>query len=248
MTTISKHASLAEWFATPLGEYLLAQERAWIDSVVPDLFGYHALQLGLPKVDLLRESRITNRLTVAPTEGADVLAQWHELPFDAQSVDLVLMPHVLEFVENPHEVLREVDRVLRPEGRALIVGFNPWSLFGARRMWSSTEGPWQGNFVSLVRMKDWLQLLSFEPASGKLGCYVPPLQSSSWRARLAFMESLGDRWWGVAGGVYMLDAVKRVQGMRLIAPNWSGARAKERKFAGAVNRTSPHSTHLRLIK
>ena len=133
----------------------------------------------------------------------------------------------------------------------LILGFNPWSLFGLRRVWSGADArsvaPWRGNFVSLVRIKDWLQLLSFEPASGKLGCYIPPLQSATWQRRLAFMESAGDRWWGVAGGVYMLEVVKRVQGMRLIAPTWRAPRVKERKFAGAVNRASQRS-NLRLIK
>ena len=66
-------------------------------------------------------------------------AHWHELPFDAQSIDLILLPHALEFIDNPHEVLREVDRVLRPEGRVLILGFNPWSLFGLRRVWSGAD-------------------------------------------------------------------------------------------------------------
>lgn len=252
-------SSLHDWFHSPLGEYLLARERAWLDQVVPDIFGFHAVQLGLPQFDLLRESRIAHRVTVNADGNAGapvgVVAHWYELPFEAQSVDLCLLPHVLEFTENPHEVLREIDRVLRPEGRILILGFNPWSLFGTRRLLSSKGFPWQGQFVSLVRMKDWLQLLGFEPSAGRLTCYIPPCESTVWQKRWGFMESTGDRWWGVGGGVYMLEAIKRVQGMRLIAPAWSDQKVKERKFAAVAKRegssladASRSATPLRLVK
>ncbi len=231
----------------PLGQYLLARERAWLDEVVPDIFGYHAIQLGLPQFDLLRESRIVHRVIVAPTvstsesETTNVLAQFAELPFDEQSIDLCVLPHVLEFADNPHEILREVDRVMRPEGRILIIGFNPWSLFGVRRTWSSKGYPWTGQFVSLVRMKDWLQLLGFEPSSGKLACYIPPCETQMWQARWEFLETPGERWWGVTGGVYMLEAIKRVQGMRLITPKWTDQKVKERKFASVANSISGDS-------
>ena len=235
--------SLHDWFQTPLGTYLLQRERAWLDNVTPDIFGFHAIQLGLPTFDLLHESRIAHRVTVSPEIAAQpnhVQAQFHELPFDTQSIDLCVMPHVLEFSENPHEVLREVDRVLRPEGRVLVLGFNPWSLFGTRKLWAAKGYPWQGQFVSLVRIKDWLQLLGLEPASGRLACYIPPCETEKWQRRFRFMEPTGDRWWGVAGGVYMLEAVKRVHGMRLIAPAWSDQKIKERKFAAAVRFEQSH--------
>ncbi len=240
-------SSLQDWFHAPLGQYLLARERAWLDEVVPDIFGYHAIQLGLPQFDLLRESRIVHRLIVSPNLSAsespasNVLAQFAELPFDEQSIDLCVLPHVLEFADNPHEILREVDRVMRPEGRILIIGFNPWSLFGVRRTWSSKGYPWQGQFVSLVRMKDWLQLLGFEPSSGKLACYIPPCETPMWQARWDFLETPGERWWGVTGGVYMLEAIKRVQGMRLITPKWTDQKVKERKFASVANSISGDS-------
>jgi SAM-dependent methyltransferase len=255
--------SLQEWFDSPLGEYVLARERVWLDETVPDIFGYHAVQLGFCDLELLRESRIANRILVSPHAhgAATVQAQFHGLPFEEQSIDLCVMPHVLEFAENPHEILREVDRIMRPEGRILILGFNPWSLFGARRLFASKHYPWQGQFVSLVRMKDWLQLLGFEASSGKLACYIPPCETEVWQRRWRFLEQTGDRWWGVSGGVYMLEAIKRVQGMRLIAPAWSDRKTKERKFATVANKGSIQMSsaadvedvvkpapHLRLIK
>ena len=247
MTTLSLH----DWFQSSLGAYLLERERAWLDQVVPDIFGYHALQLGLPAIDLLRESRIAHRVTVDCAGSAAVMAQSHELPFENQSIDLCLLPHVLEFSQNPHEILREIDRVVRPEGRILILGFNPWSLFGVKKLWTSQGVPWQGQFVSLVRMKDWLQLLGFEPSAGRLACYIPPTDSAVWHQRWSFLESAGDRWWGVGGGVYMLEAIKRVQGMRLITPAWSDRKVRERKFATAAKRDGPAGQslkHLHVIK
>jgi SAM-dependent methyltransferase len=243
--------SLHDWFSQPLGSYLLERERLWLDQVVPDIFGYHAIQLGFPQFDLLRESRIVHRVTVAPAAVNEVKphvqAQFHELPFEPQSIDLCVLPHVLEFTELPHEILREIDRVMRPEGRILILGFNPWSLFGVRRLWSSQGYPWQGQFVSLVRMKDWLQLLGFEPSSGRLTCYIPPCDTAKWQQRWQFLEKAGDRWWGVSGGVYMLEAIKRVQGMRLIMPAWSEQKAKERKFAAVANRGVFKSDRTRFV-
>ena len=237
------HRSLHDWFKSPLGEYVLAREQAWLDAVAPDIFGFHAIQLGLPQFDLLRESRIVRRVTVSPETSFQqnhVQAQFHELPFDAHSIDLCVMPHVLDFSENPHEVLREIDRVLRPEGRLLVIGFNPWSMFGTRKLWSTNGFPWQGQFVTLVRIKDWLQLLGFEPASGRLACYIPPCETEKWQRRFGFMELTGDRWWRVAGGVYMLEAIKRVQGMRLISPAWSDQKLNERKFAAAARYEQSH--------
>ncbi|MBL8521012.1 MAG: methyltransferase domain-containing protein [Betaproteobacteria bacterium] len=249
--------SLQEWFATPLGAYVLAREQAWIDRVVPNLFGYHAVQVGLPGIDLLRESRIVNRVCVDPAAGASVRAAWHELPFDAQSVDLCVLPHTLEFCgdpqEMPHAILREVDRIMRPEGRILIIGFNPWSLFGLKRLSAAREVPWSGDFVSLVRMKDWLQLLGFETAGGAMQCFIPPCRTEAWQRRWGFMETMGERWWSVGGAVYLIDAIKRVQGMRLIAPAWSDQRVRERKLASVAKRNSTHAraamrTPLRVIK
>ena len=190
---------------------------------------------------------------MAPTDvngnPPDVKAQFHELPFEAQSIDLCVVPHILEFTPQPHEILREIDRVMRPEGRILIIGFNPWSLFGVKKLWASKGYPWQGQFVSLVRMKDWLQLLGFEPSSGKLACYIPPCETADWQRRYLFLEQAGDRWWGVSGGVYMLEAIKRVKGMRLMTPNWADQSVRERKFATAVKKeTAKAASHLRSVK
>jgi len=246
--------TLRQWFSTPLGQYLLEKERAYLDEVTPDIFGFHAIQLGMPEVDLLRENRITHKLRVGRDDSPDLVAQCHELPIATHSIDLVVLPHVLEFAAEPHAILREVDRVMMPEGRLVIVGFNPWSLWGLRSAlgFSRDQVPWNGRFLSLLRVKDWLALLGFDVSAGRLIGYAPPFDREKLRRRFGFMEPAGDRWWAVGGAVYMLQAIKRVRGMRLITPAWQEKSAREKGVIAAAKReghapTKP-AAHLRIVK
>ena len=223
-----------EWLATPLGQYLLAREQAYFDNVVADVFGYNAFQLGMPETDLLRASRIAMRCRVDSAGAATLRADFRDLPIASNSADLVLLPHTLEFTDNPHQILREVARVLLPEAHVIIAGFNPWSLWGARHVFGGKRRyPWNGRFINLPRMKDWLALLGLEIAGGRMGCYVPPCATQRWLDRVAFMEAAGDRWWPIAGGVYFLQAVKRVHGMRIIMPKWTDRLVPSKSFAAA---------------
>ena len=135
--------ALDAWLNTPAGRYFTSREQAWIDSVVPDLFGFRAVQLGTRLVDGLKESRIPHKayvqqgLVASKPDGVEMItpdcfAEFEELPFESQSLDMIVLPHVLEFSEDPHQLLREVERVLMPEGRVVITGFNPMSLWGRR--------------------------------------------------------------------------------------------------------------------
>ncbi len=222
--------SLSDWLETPQGHYLLEWEQAKFDLMVADLFGYHAVQIGLPEVDFLRANRMPYRFACASAGEVDVVARECELPFATASLDLVVLPHVLEFAQSPHQVLREVERVLVPEGSVILSGFNPFSLWGVRRFAARGNGtyPWRGQYLSLLRVKDWLTLLSFETQAGSFGCYAPAVTTHRWLERWRFMDKAGDRWWPVCGGTYILQGVKRVQGMRMIMPNWreKGAAAK----------------------
>ena len=214
--------SLSEWFASGQGSYVLKREQDYFDHTVSDIFGYNAVQLGLPEYDFLNSSRMPLRFKAGAQEGNHVRLCCDELPFDSDSLDLVLLPHVLEFADNPHQILREVERVLRPEGNLVISGFNPFSLWGLHRAMGRKQGyPWCGRFIRLPRLKDWLALLGFEVAGGRFAAYAPPLHQTKWLERFAFMEKAGDRWWAVSGGVYYLHAIKRVPGMRLIKPQWN---------------------------
>ncbi len=225
---------LDAWLQSPQGSYVLEWEQAKIDVLVADIFGFHALQLGLPQVDYLRDNRIPLRLKAGESGLVDVRCDLRQLPFASASLDLVVLPHVLEFLPDPHQMLREVERVLIPEGQVVIAGFNPLSLWGLRRyLPGQREGlfPWNGNYLSVLRLKDWLALLGFEVDRGNFGCYAPPFEQSKWLQRCHFMEPAGDRWWGFAGGTYLLRAVKRVPGMRLVLPAWKERKARAKALA-----------------
>jgi hypothetical protein len=88
--------------------------------------------------------------------------------------------------------------------------------------------PWHGEYLSALRLRDWLKLLGFEVDRSICGAYAPPLEEEKWIKRWQFMENAGARWWPFAGGVYLLHAIKRVHSMRLITPKWhtQGVRAK----------------------
>lgn len=212
----------ADWFETPLGQHVLYREQRYFDHAVSDVFGFNAVQVGLPQIDFLRNSRIPLRVTCAVAPMAGVRADAMFLPFENQSLDLLLLPHVLEFSAHPHQVLREAERVLRPEGRLVMAGFNPRSLWGlARTLQGGERGyPWNGSFLNISRVKDWMVLLGLEVAAGSMCCYRPPINKENWLRRMRFMEPAGDRWWAMGGGVYFLQAVKRVHGMNVILPQW----------------------------
>ena len=222
-------------------------EQEHLDAALADLFGFHALQLGSPELDALRANRMPHRWVATagrpdalevpsthdpvagavPRAGIALRCDLDALPFDSQSLDLVVLPHALEFAGDPHMALREVERVLVPEGRVVIVGFNPSSLWGLRQRlgcWrraikDSSRDPFlprSGEFLRYRRLRDWLRLLSFEVEAGRFGCYRPPLISSQWLSRFGWIERVGERWWPVFGAVYFVVAVKRVRGMRLV--------------------------------
>jgi SAM-dependent methyltransferase len=289
------------WAGSAPGAYILAWEQAQLDRIVSDIFGFHALQLGLPQLDALRENRMQGRALVldaasgasarysvppaaapdddgaagrgrsvdatgldapppnaspapdstpdgtpnaTPPGRAVVWGDFLELPFGTQSVDLLVLPHTLEFTRDPHLLLREAERVLMPEGQLVISGFNSLSLWGVRQTVGKMTGrpfvPAAHDLIAFTRLKDWIKLLGFELDRGRFGCYRPPLDTGKWLSRYAFTEAAGDRWWPIFGAAYMITAVKRVRGMRLIGPR----RLKKPVLAaGLAPVATPNSRH-----
>ena len=223
---------------------MLAWELAQFDNAVEDVFGFRAAQVGLPEFDFLRQNRISYRFTLALELGAALAADPLQLPLASQSLDLMVLPHALESHLDAHHVLREAERVLRPEGQLVISGFNTASLWGLRRKLArrGSGSPWDARAVGLLKLKEWLQLLGFELNGGRFGCYAPPFASTQWLERFAFMEKAGARWWPILGGVYVVRAVKRVHGMRVITPAWRKERARRRAMA-ALPQKNGHPGH-----
>ncbi|MGZ3235884.1 MAG: class I SAM-dependent methyltransferase [Burkholderiaceae bacterium] len=242
--------ALGPWLQTPVGSYVRAWEQACLDKLTVDIFGFKAMQIGMPQINALQANRMPHRWlsdTHLPAstaaEGTSPIVVVHdfaELPFASQSLDLVVLPHVLEFAEEPHQVLREVERVLIPEGQLIICGFNPASLWGMRQFAGRLSGahflPQHGEFISMPRLKDWLKLLNLSVNRGYFGCYAPPFQSDKWRNKFSFMEKAGDRWWPYLGAVYMVQAIKRIKGMRLVGPALTKQTAKAPQGVPATNK------------
>lgn len=247
---------LQDWFDTPPGRYLLDWERVQFDQAVADIFGYHALQLGLPALDALRANRMPHRwlATGAPVRGreggpaprAALLTDFSALPFPAASLDLVVLPHTLETHPDPHAALREVARVLVPEGRVVIAGFNPASLWGLRRRREHLLRrfglgepflPEVGELIGNWRLRDWLRLLNFEVEAGRHGCYRPAVRSEKWLRRYEWMDGAGQRWWPIFGAVYFLVAIKRVHGVRLLGAAWKTAASRATAPVSIANRS-----------
>ena len=244
------------WVETSLGQYLMAKEQAMYDQAVVDLFGFNALQTGFLQMDLLKNSRIPNRFKSSefandPVTNLSTNLSFNNLlagnlkctddflPFADTSLDLLLLPHRLEFSERPHQTLREAARVMMPEGHLLISGFNPYSTWGVmaavNKRLSCRQSfakrfpkrlPWCGEFIGLARLKDWLKLLGFEIVSVQMSCHVPPFEQAIWHKRFIFMDELSERCCNMLGGVYFIVAKKRVVGMTPLKPNWKASPLK----------------------
>lgn len=288
--------SLQHWLNTAPGRYLLAWEQAQLDQAVADLFGFNALQLGLPELQALRANRMPHRWVALPEEALPwslpagalftgeggfsvdlppdaerdpagtssdqppqpamhqprvaLVTDAAALPFPAASLDLVVLPHTLELSADPHQVLREVERVLVPEGRVVVCGLNPASLWGlrqararlSRRVGLERVGlgrlylPDAGEFIGPWRLRDWLRLLGFEVESERFGAYRPAVRTDQWLQRTAWMDRAGARWWPIFGAVYMFVAVKRVRGVRLLGPAWKPRRMNAAAPVPVANR------------
>jgi len=210
---------LESWYARENGQYLLQETRALAQDFLDTAFGYHILQLGVRGDEpLCGGSPINHRLYCAPhfTTGVGLVAEPDELPFDSDSIDAIVVHHCLEFAGNPHQVLREIQRVLTPQGQLLIIGFNPYSLFGCKaRLRALLRDPlWARHRpVSEHRLTDWLRLLGCEVLDARRLYGLPPLGSG----RLRRLITAADAWvprhnlpWG---GVYILHATKHVAGL-----------------------------------
>ena len=226
---VTEGARLRAWSTAWPGRAVLAAERVALEEFLPNLFGYYLLQVGsLCDPQAVSASRIRSRVCVTDAqprfdeECPSVVGSAQSLPFAADSVDVVVLQHVLEFQDSPHEALREAERVLVPEGHLVLAGFNPFSLVG---LWRAAERrragpPWSGRFVSPTRVKDWLALLGLEATEVRMLFFRPPFSRPALLRRLRRLESLGARLWPYAGGVYVIVARKRVATLTPIKPRW----------------------------
>ncbi|WP_297794138.1 class I SAM-dependent methyltransferase [uncultured Marinobacter sp.] len=223
-----RHDSFERWYQTPLGRALLADQRACVDRHLGNLTGARQLQVGVShRVPLASSTDFSQKIVTTPNWGPAIpdgvaVCDADELPFPGDSMDLVILHHTADFSPHPHQVLREASRVLRGEGTILLIGFNPVSLWGLRRLLSrSGAGPWGGRFLMKSRMEDWLRLLDFSVECSRSCFYRLPLQKPvPVQRRNIFERVLGN---GIlpVGAYYCIVARKRVCSRIPRRPVWN---------------------------
>lgn len=219
------HELVNQWFESPQGQDLLKHERGLCDQILPDMFGYHLLQMGFGAPQILCESSpIHHRVYVAEKSVGGsmplVISGLDDLAIATDSIDVAVLHHCLDFTLHPQRVLREVSRVVIPGGKIVIVGFNPWSLWGLWRIVKSQSAhvPWCGRFLSPYRLSDWLGVLDMHVdgyESTQFGIPAPPTR---FMAMNGWLNQLGGHWWNHMGAVYVMVATKRVSRMIPLRP------------------------------
>ncbi|MEX2475565.1 class I SAM-dependent methyltransferase [Marinobacter sp.] len=236
-----RHDSFERWYQTPLGRALLADQRACVDHHLRPLTGARQLQVGISHrfplasgADFAQKIITTPAWTPAIPEGVAV-CDADELPFPGDSMDLVILHHTADFSPHPHQVLREASRVLRGDGSMLLIGFNPLSSWGVRRLMSrSHSGPWGGRFLFRGRMEDWLRLLDFSVEHSRSCFFRLPLQRPVAGKGMTLLEKACGNGILPVGAYYCILAKKRVCSRIPRRPVWRQQKVIPLPGSGAV--------------
>lgn len=221
-----------QWLAQEfLGKNLLNTETTVLASLLERHLGKQALVIGTPQqLDLLQYIKIPCHSLVTPLYSSHIIKKHvpgfiegdlHELPIFTGSIDLVVLPHTLEFIDNPRKLLAEACRVVRPEGLIAIFGFNPYSSWGLRKvLYKSRNTPWNANPLRAYKIKSWLKLADFQMESQKTILFTPPVNRPTLHHKLHFMETMGSKFFPFFGGVYVLLARAKVIPLTPIKLKW----------------------------
>ncbi len=221
---------IREWFGTPLGQHVVRTQAAALDQLLPGFFGYNLLQLGIQQDALFEASHIQNKMTMGLqlSDTAPFIGRPTSLPFESDSMDVVLLHHLLEFSASPQQILREVARVTIPMGHVVIVGFNPFSLWGLWKTWGKFKGepPWGGHFIRPGRLMDWLNVLNFKIDRTHYSTYGIPVYKPLFVGEVPdYSQGLSRKSNLPFGAVYVIVARKHVGTMTQIRPVWKSNRA-----------------------
>ena len=206
------------WRHSEYADCYFDRESSYLDAGLRQAVGPQALQVGRQIdqqiVDALDLPYLV-RLSSEFDSESDLAADPAFLPFSPDSFATVILPHVLERHQLPHQVLREAHRVLMSEGHIVVTGFNPMSFIGMQRL-LRPKSVVRGRYYTPRRVIDWLQLLGFEVVASSMFHYAPLSKSPRIQKTFRFLESVGDRWLPMFGGGYMITAKKRDVGMTMI--------------------------------
>jgi len=215
------------WLDQCLGEALMKTEKNFLATRFAERNGKYTLLLGVPRQHSMLDSlAMTKHVVLSPlinknTKITYIEGSYKELAIASGSVDFVIIPHTLEFVDNPIQLLNEACRVVKPEGDIVIFGFNPYSLWGLTKWWLGHKTiPWSGNFIPATKVKNWLTLADFELVRQDMLMFRPPLQRPSLMQKLAFFEWIGVKSNAFFGGVYAITAKAKIIPLTPIRLHW----------------------------
>lgn len=217
-----------QWLAQQfLGGSLLEAEKQSLSHLLANHFGKHAILIGVPnQQELLKATTLSSHSLLSPLVTNDdipgyIESDFHELPILSGSVDLVMLPHSLELVDNPRQLLSEACRIVKPEGLIVITGFNPYSTWGLRKKLTQQKtAPWSGNFINAGKVKRWLHFAEFEMEKQKHAMFIPPVTRQNLYKKLNFLEQIGSKCLPIFGGVYILLARAKVVPLTPIRLKW----------------------------
>jgi len=209
-----------------LGNQLVEAERKVLKPLLDRHFGKHSLLIGVPhQHELFSATTIPYHSLISPLFSREkkinyIEGDFQELPILTGSIDLMFLPHTLEFVDNPRQLLAEACRVIKPEGLIAICGFNPYSMWGIKKILAkSKKMPWSGSFIQAQKVKNWLKLADFALEKETTTLFRPPVASSSYE-KLHLMERVGAKCFPKLGGVYILLARAKVIPLTPIRLKW----------------------------
>lgn len=234
--------SLRRWCKSALGRRLVEVEEQELSRELHRIFGYHLVLVDpCCPMESIRVSRILHQVIQSslpgePEQAVSLVAKHEQMPWQTDSVDAFILPHVLEHSSNPHQTLRELDRCLVAEGHLIILGFNPWGLWGWRRFLSlgGTAAPWSLRFIGMAKLKDWLSLLGYDMVETRYYFSRLPWLRESKAGRFSWLDRLQRPRWSMLAACYLLVARKRIVTLTPIKPRW---RPRRSLVAGGVVET-----------
>jgi hypothetical protein len=229
----------AGWSDISQGELIKQELELACAPLVERIFGYHFVRLGTLSSDVaLANSPIKHIVNLSEplTTGCNVRGISRELPLQQNSVDGFLLAAELDFAQDPHQILREVDRAITANGQVIIAGFNPFSMAGVLKYFPINKGNLlhQGRFFTSARIKDWLQLLGFEIVEQEYVMYSSLFTSKRF-SQGSRIQKLCKRYLPGISSMYVIVARKREIPLSTIKPKW---KVKKPSFSAASARVS----------
>lgn len=203
---------LAAFYETPLGQLAHRAIQREIQNFWPDVRNYRLLGYGftLPYLPDLRGVERAIAAMPAPQgviawpqdKNAALLCEEDALPFPDVFFDRILIVHGLEASESLRALLRQLWRVLAPEGRILLVAPNRASLWA--QVQRSPFG--HGRPFSKMELDGLMKEALFEPGRWSRALYAPPFETVTSSGNT--WEKMGRRLFGRIGGVHVVEAAK----------------------------------------